>query len=74
MPESLAESDRDLRRGDDGWIDIQEAAGHAHLCDGTLYEAAARGELRHVRVGGRRAIRTKREWVDAWLRRYEVGR
>lgn len=56
------------------WCDMRRGAAHAKLSVWCLYRAAAAGELRHVRVGGRRNIRTTRAWVDAWLRRYEQGR
>ena len=55
------------------WWDIRTAARHADLSIWHLYRAAAAGELHHVRVGGRRTIRTKREWVDQWLQKYECG-
>jgi len=61
------------QRAKPAWWDIRRGAAHADLSIWRLYRAAASGELRHVRVGGRRTIRTKREWIDEWLRRYEVG-
>ena len=54
------------------WWDIRTAARHADLSVWRLYRAAAAGELRHVRVGGRRTIRIKRDCVDQWLRKHEV--
>lgn len=40
------------------------------VCRDTIYTAVERGELRHVRIGGRRAIRLKRSWIDQWFERH----
>ena len=55
------------------WLTVAGAAGYATLSRDTIYTACERGELRHVRVGGRRAIRLRSEWIDAWLERYARG-
>lgn len=55
------------------WVDVRAGAQHAHLSVWSLYDAIASKELRHVRVGGRRRIRTKRCWIDQWLQRHTVG-
>jgi excisionase family DNA binding protein len=39
----------------------------------SIYFACARGELRHVRIGGRRSIRLRAAWLDAWLERHARG-
>ena len=48
------------------WLNVTEAADR-------IYTACERGELRHARVGGRRSIRLKAEWIDAWLERHARG-
>lgn len=52
------------------WMNVTDAAEYAGVCKDTIYTAAERGELRHVRIGGRRAIRVKREWIDEWFERH----
>ena len=52
------------------WMNVADAAEYAGVCKDTIYTAAERGELRHVRIGGRRAIRLKREWIDEWFERH----
>jgi excisionase family DNA binding protein len=49
------------------WLNVADAAEHAGVCRDTIYTAVERGELRHVRIGGRRSIRVKATWVDEWL-------
>jgi excisionase family DNA binding protein len=55
------------------WLRVPEAAAYASLSRDTIYTACERGELRHVRVGGRRAIRLRTDWVDSWLKRHVRG-
>ena len=52
------------------WLNVTEGAAHAGVCRDTIYTACERRELRHARLGGRRTIRVKPEWIDAWLERY----
>jgi excisionase family DNA binding protein len=52
------------------WLNVADAAEHAGVCRDTIYTAVERGELRHVRIGGRRSIRVKPAWVDEWLERH----
>lgn len=49
------------------WLTVAEAAQYAGVSRDTIYTACERGDLRHVRIGGRRAIRLRPEWIDAWL-------
>lgn len=55
------------------WLRVAQAADYANLSADTIYTACERGELQHVRVGGRRSIRTRAQWVDAWLEKYTRG-
>ena len=55
------------------WLTVQDGAEYAALGIDTIYTACERGELRHVKVGGRKAIRLKAEWIDQWLERHAVG-
>jgi len=54
------------------WLTVAEAAQYAGVSRDTIYTACERREIRQVRVGGRRAIRLKPEWIDAWLERHAV--
>jgi len=51
------------------WLNVAEGAEYAGVCRDTIYTAVERGELRHVRIGGRRSIRLRSQWVDEWLER-----
>ena len=55
------------------WLTVKEAADHASLSADSIYTACERGELRHARVGGRRTIRLRPEWIDAWLEQHTRG-
>lgn len=55
------------------WLNVAEGAEYSGVCRATIYTAVERGELRHVRVGGRRAIRLRTEWIDDWLERHTRG-
>lgn len=54
------------------WLNVAEGAEYAGVCRDLIYDACAARRLHHIRVGGRRAIRLKREWIDAWLERHAV--
>lgn len=45
------------------WLTTSLAAARASVSAATL----KRGRLRAARVGGRRCLRFRPEWVDAWL-------
>ena len=52
------------------WLNVSEAAEYAGVSRDTIYTACERHELDHVRVSGRRAIRLKPAWIDAWLEQH----
>jgi excisionase family DNA binding protein len=52
------------------WLNVTEAAEYAGVSRDTIYTACERRELDHARIGGRRAIRLKPEWIDRWLERH----
>ena len=55
------------------WLNVAEGAEYAGVCRDLIYDACAARRMHHIRVGGRRAIRLKREWIDAWLERHAVA-
>lgn len=55
------------------WLTVQDAATYAAVSPDTIYTACERGDLRHVKVGGRKAIRLRAEWIDGWLERHAIG-
>ncbi len=52
------------------WLNVGEGAEYANVSRDTIYTACERGELRSARVSGRRAIRIRPAWIDAWLERH----
>lgn len=55
------------------WFTVSEGAEYAGVSRDTIYTACERRELHHARIGGRRSIRLKPEWIDAWLERHTQG-
>lgn len=55
------------------WLTVTAAARYAAVSTDLIYLAVERDELRHVRVAGRRSIRLRVEWVDAWLEQFGRG-
>ena len=55
------------------WFTVSQGAEYAGVSRDTIYTACERDELRHARIGGRRSIRLKSEWIDAWLEQHTRG-
>ena len=51
------------------WLTVREAAQRARCGVKTVYREVVAGRLQAARVGGRRALRFRAEWIDAWLER-----
>jgi len=49
------------------WLTVKEAAARAQCGVKTLYYESRAGRLRVARVGGRREMRFRAEWIDEWL-------
>jgi excisionase family DNA binding protein len=51
----------------DPWLRLAEGAARLQVHEATLRRAIKRGQLRAARVGGRKSIRLRASWLDAWL-------
>jgi len=49
------------------WRTLREGASYAKTGQRIVRQAVLSGALRSVRVGGRREVRVKVEWLDRWL-------
>jgi excisionase family DNA binding protein len=49
------------------WLKMADAAKRSQCSEGTLRREVRAGRLRAVRVGGRKSVRFRAEWVDDWL-------
>jgi excisionase family DNA binding protein len=49
------------------WLKIAEAAKWAQCGEATIRREVRAGRLRAVKVGGRRSLRFRADWVDDWL-------
>ena len=49
------------------WITVNEAAKRARCGIKLIYREVRAGRLKAARVGGRRELRLRAEWVDTWL-------
>ena len=62
--ERRTEPDRD---NENVWLTLQRAAIRAAVSEATIKREVSRGRIRFARVGGRRCLRFRREWIDSWL-------
>ena len=49
------------------WLTVKDAAARARCGIKTIYREVEAGRLRAARIGGRRELRLKAEWIDQWL-------
>ena len=49
------------------WLIPKQAAARAQVGIKTIYREVAAGRLKAARVGGRRELRLRAEWIDEWL-------
>lgn len=55
------------------WLNAEKASQYVGLAPRSIFRACASGELRHVRINGKRELRTRAEWLDEWLQRHTYG-
>jgi excisionase family DNA binding protein len=51
------------------WLTVSEAAERARCGPKLIYREVRSGRLVAARVGGRRELRLRTEWIDEWLLR-----
>ncbi len=49
------------------WLTVDEAAARAQCGKRMLYREVKAKRLRAVKVGGRRSLRFRADWIDTWL-------
>lgn len=52
---------------DTPWLDVVEGAAYAKVSRKLIYRAIRGGRLKAARVGGRRQVRLRKEWLDAFI-------
>lgn len=53
--------------GETVWLTLRRAAARAAVSEGTIKREVRLNRIRCARVGGRRCLRFRAEWIDAWL-------
>ena len=59
----------EIGAGETPWLTVREAAARAKCGVKTVYREVRAGRLRAARIGGRRELRLRPEWIDEWLDR-----
>lgn len=49
------------------WLTVEGAAARAVVGRRTIYHEVKAGRLKAAKVGGRRELRFRPEWIDLWL-------
>jgi excisionase family DNA binding protein len=52
---------------DSPWRTVEQAAARAQTGKRLIYREVKAGRLKAARVGGRRELRLRDEWIDSWL-------
>ena len=65
----LAESPPSKAETENPWLTVKGAAERARCGVKTIYREVSAGRLRAARVGGRRELRIRPEWIDEWLQK-----
>lgn len=52
------------------WLNIEQACEYLNVSKDIIYEGVNAKGLKHVRVMGRRDLRFKRSWLDAWFEEF----
>jgi excisionase family DNA binding protein len=48
------------------WLTVAEAAEHLRCSPKTIYRLVQQRKLRAAQIGGKRALRFRIEWIDAY--------
>lgn len=56
------------------WLTIADAAKRAQCSEATIRREVRAGRLRTVKVGGRRSLRFRAQWIDEWLQAASIPR
>lgn len=56
-----------MSEGATDWLTVQQARQVAQCGAKVIYREVKAGRLRAARIGNRRDLRIRREWIDTWL-------
>jgi excisionase family DNA binding protein len=70
---NVSELERESGSQSTPWLTVEQAAERARCGVKTIYREVRAGRLRAARIGGRRELRLRAEWVDDWLTRSAVA-